>query len=88
MVKAMMVDSHIPRITPSEGIIISMYFCISLFEERKPCFIRVSILRKVQCSRPSLVHHLIPFLHVPYCVMGGDQGISRSFFGMFKILRI
>ena len=81
-----MADSSIPWVAPSEGIIVSMCFCISLFEERNPHFIEVSALREIQCSRSSLIHSLIRVLRVPLYATGGDNGSSRSFFGIFKIL--
>ena len=86
MVKEIITYLSIPWIAPPEGIIISMYFCISLFEERKPRLIGVSTLREIKCSRSRLVHHLIPLLLVLNCAMASDNGSSRSFVVIFKVL--
>ena len=65
-----------------------MCLCVSLFEEGKPCLIGVSTLREVECSRSSLIHHMIPLLHVHIFATGGDKGSSRSSVGIFKILSL
>ena len=65
-----------------------MCLCISLFEEGKPRLIGVSTLREVECSRSSLIHHMIPLLHVHIFAREGDSSISRSFVGIFKILSL
>ena len=81
-----MADTRIPWIAPSESIIISMYFCVSLFEERKPRLILILTLREVKCSRSSLVHRLVPLLLVGNGAMCGNKGSSGSLVGVFKIL--
>ena len=63
-----------------------MCLCISLFEEGKPRLIGISTLREVECSRSSLIHHMVPLLQVHVFATGGDNGISRAFVGIFKIL--
>ena len=85
-----MVDSMIPWISPSEGIIISMCFCISLFEEWKPCLIGISIMREIEGSRSSLIHRLMPLLQIFLCAMVGNNGIISDCFGadIFIVLNL